>query len=70
MADLDFFGHEFIELTLLLQQACGVLNIDIISVNLSERLPFNFKHAQIKQVKLLCSRLVLVTNYLKLISLS
>ena len=33
-----------------IQQACGVLNIDIISVNLSERLPFNFKHAQIKQV--------------------
>lgn len=36
--------------TSLFQQACGVLNVDVISMRLDERLPFKMKHTQIGQV--------------------
>ncbi len=36
------------------QIACSTLSVDIVSVDLSERVPFSFKRAQIGQVSLLC----------------
>lgn len=46
----------------LTQQACSILNVDIISLKLDERLPFKLKYPQVGQVCTLFCYSVAETN--------